>query len=203
MLWLFYTVVTLGSLFLTSIELFIHTNKVSQGRVHVLWWSMNTTGPGTPSGVLILYFLIPGSANLPGVDRWGFCWIFYVRYSNTSSSATLGFHCVGGCWSRTQTVATCGIDIQTAVKIVQQVLHCKDKMPKIGNKYSQKRNIGASVPISTFMCLWANYTYIPTTGLPFLLEEICGPILEIYKSLTDTWMWKLWLRPSNSQKRNI
>jgi hypothetical protein len=28
--------------------------------------------------------------------------------------------------------------------------------------------------------------YIPTMKLPFLLEEICGPILGIYKSLTDT-----------------
>jgi hypothetical protein len=28
--------------------------------------------------------------------------------------------------------------------------------------------------------------YIPTMGLPFLLEEICGQILGIYKSLTDT-----------------
>jgi hypothetical protein len=28
--------------------------------------------------------------------------------------------------------------------------------------------------------------YIPTMGLPFLLEEIFGPILGIYKSLTDT-----------------
>ena len=28
--------------------------------------------------------------------------------------------------------------------------------------------------------------YILTMGLPFLLEEICGPILGIYKSLTDT-----------------
>jgi hypothetical protein len=27
--------------------------------------------------------------------------------------------------------------------------------------------------------------YILTVGLPFLLEEICGPILGIYKSLTD------------------
>jgi hypothetical protein len=27
--------------------------------------------------------------------------------------------------------------------------------------------------------------YIPMMGLPFLLEEICGPILGIYKSLTD------------------
>jgi hypothetical protein len=28
--------------------------------------------------------------------------------------------------------------------------------------------------------------YIPTMGLPILLEEICGPILGIYKLLTDT-----------------
>jgi hypothetical protein len=28
--------------------------------------------------------------------------------------------------------------------------------------------------------------YIPTMGLTFLLEEICGPILGIYKSHTDT-----------------
>ncbi len=28
--------------------------------------------------------------------------------------------------------------------------------------------------------------HISTMDLPFLLEEICGPILGIYKSLTDT-----------------
>ncbi len=44
--------------------------------------------------------------------------------------------------------------------------------------------------------------YIPTIDLPFLLQEICGPILGIYKSLTDTWMWKLGLRPCNFQERN-
>jgi hypothetical protein len=30
--------------------------------------------------------------------------------------------------------------------------------------------------------------YIPTLDLPILLQEICGPILGIYKSLTDTHM---------------
>ncbi len=43
--------------------------------------------------------------------------------------------------------------------------------------------------------------YIPTINLPILQREICGPILGIYKTLTDTWMWKLGLRPRNSQKR--
>ncbi len=45
--------------------------------------------------------------------------------------------------------------------------------------------------------------YIPTMGLPVRLEEICRLILGIYKSLKDTWMWKLGLRPRYSQKRNI
>ncbi len=44
---------------------------------------------------------------------------------------------------------------------------------------------------------------IPTIGLPILLPEILGgPIVEIYKSSTDTWMWKLGQRPRSFFSEN-
>ncbi len=77
---------------------------------------------------------------------------------------------------------------------VQEWQHCKDTIPQIQNKYSQKRNCEASVPISTFMCLWAIFL--------LFCRKIYGPILGIYKSLTDTWMWKLGPRLRNSFSGN-
>ncbi len=61
---------------------------------------------------------------------------------------------------------------------------------------------GITGPQSQFphSCVCERIIY-STMGLPFLLKEICGPILGIYKWLTDTWMWKLGLRPRYSQKR--
>ncbi len=50
--------------------------------------------------------------------------------------------------------------------------------------FPEKELWGLSPIISTFMCL--SDLYIPMIGLPILLQEICGPILGIYKSLTDT-----------------
>ncbi len=75
-----------------------------------------------------------------------------------------------------------------SIKIAQ--LHCKDTIPKIRNKYSQKRNFAASFPISTFMCMWVIYIF-PRSVCLFCYRKICLPILRIYKSFTDSWMWKI------------
>ncbi len=42
-------------------------------------------------------------------------------------------------------------------------------------------------PISTYLYLGRIYTYISMIGPPILLYCVCGPMVGIYKSLTDTW----------------
>ena len=44
-------------------------------------------------------------------------------------------------------------------------VHCKEPIPKIGNKYSQNRNWMARVPIGTFIWLWAIYILSPSIRL--------------------------------------
>ncbi len=48
--------------------------------------------------------------------------------------------------------------------------------------------------------VYVSNLFIPTIDLPFLLREICGPILGIYKSLTNTWMYELGLRHTIPRK---
>ncbi len=72
---------------------------------------------------------------------------------------------------------------------IKTILHCKDKMSKIWNKYSQKRNIGASVPISTFMCLWANNIFP---------RWVC---LFCWRKYVD-WSWEYINRPKTHECGN-
>ncbi len=65
-----------------------------------------------------------------------------------------------------------------------------------------KQNYNVLYPNSyTLIYLWEIYIFSGSV-CPFRCSQIWGPILGIYKLLTGTWMWKLGLRPCNSQKRN-
>ncbi len=73
--------------------------------------------------------------------------------------------------------------------------------PQKWNCYFQIRIILFCLSVPTLIYLWEIYIF-PGSDCLFSCREICGQILGIYKSITDTCMWRLGLRPRNSQKRN-
>ncbi len=68
--------------------------------------------------------------------------------------------------------------------------------------YFQNRIIMVCLPIPTLIYLWEIYIFLGSVCL-FCCSQICGPILGIYKSLPDTWMWKLGLRPRKIPRKGI
>jgi hypothetical protein len=66
------------------------------------------------------------------------------------------------------------------------MLYCKEPIPKIENKYSQKRKELRGHSPTFHIHVSVSDLYIPTMDLPILLRVICGPILGTYKSRTDT-----------------
>ncbi len=69
------------------------------------------------------------------------------------------------------------------------------------NSYFQNRIIMFCLPVPTLIYPW-EICIFPGSVCLFCCRKICEPILGIYKSLTDSWIWKLGLRPRNSQKMN-
>ncbi len=81
--------------------------------------------------------------------------------------------------------------------------HCQQGDHTAKNRYRKfETNIPRKViarPQSQFprSCVCGRFIYIPTIDLPILLQEICGlwtdpgNICILYKSLTDTCIWKL------------
>ncbi len=72
------------------------------------------------------------------------------------------------------------------------------------NTENSKQRKRIAWPQSQFShsCVCDQNIYISLIDLPILLQEICEPILGIYKSPTDSWMWKLVLMSRNSLTRN-
>ncbi len=59
-----------------------------------------------------------------------------------------------------------------------------------------------SVPIPTFMCLWAIHTFPGSVNI-FPAEKTARSIESLYKLLRDRWMWKFGLWARNSFSGNI
>ncbi len=61
-------------------------------------------------------------------------------------------------------------------------MHCKEPIAKIRYKYSTEKELRGYSP-NFHIYVSVSDLYIPTIDLPTLLQEICGSILGMYKSL--------------------
>jgi hypothetical protein len=110
-------------------------------------------------------------------------------------------------------ILACKITVQSFKSsfITRQLLHCKWRaienpievsgsglcIPRnetVRPHYFQNRIIMFCLPISTFMYLCEQFIYSPRSVCLFSCSQIGIPILEIHKSLTDTWIKELGTR---------
>jgi hypothetical protein len=77
---------------------------------------------------------------------------------------------------------------------------CIPRNETVQPPYFQNRIIIFCLQIPTLKYLWKIYIF-PGSVCLLCCSHICGPILGIYKSLTDIWMFKLGLRPCNSSEK--
>jgi hypothetical protein len=77
-------------------------------------------------------------------------------------------------------------------------MHCTENLIQI---FPEIKLCGL-VPI-LYVYVSVNVLYIPTIGPQTQYSKIGGPIMDIFKSLTDTWMQKFGTRPCSFISRNI
>jgi hypothetical protein len=91
-------------------------------------------------------------------------------------------------------------DAGSTSTLAEDALHCNENPIYVFLFWDS----AASAPISTFMCLWAICIVPGSVYVHISSSRIGRPIVEIYKWLTDAWMWKLvGLRPRYSFSGNI
>ncbi len=97
----------------------------------------------------------------------------YIQYCTVYAHICMVCNRFGGTYS-----------VQAACFII--LVHCKDTIPKIRNKYSQERNCAATVSIPSLMFLLAIYIFLWSV-CPFCCRKLSGPNVGICtRSLTDT-----------------
>ncbi len=111
-----------------------------------------------------------GPATLQVVNNYDWCYVDWWPAHLT---------CLAGC--------SCGLQIIFASLQRHNTEHSKQIFPE-----KEYRGLSPNFHIHVSV----SDLYFPRIGLPILLQynKMCGPILGIYKSLADTWMWKLGLR---------
>ncbi len=153
--------------------------------VHLVIYQQQLNLPEAPSWPAPLPWQAVRSFRAGGTDRpWQY------KYRHSSPPAKLGRT---PCWTRslwpsasdirpknliifTQTYSNQSCEtIPPKENALNQQLHCKDTVPEICNKYSQKWSWAASFPNSHILYLWAIYIFSQFAHL-FCCSKIGGPI---------------------------